>query len=63
MGNLNWDNTPVYTGNLWDHAKWLLYRGGLLIIIEVGSVRIVLSYWLGDLPNKMAASTGSTVVL
>ena len=25
---------PVYNGHPWDHAKWLLYRGGLLI--EVG---------------------------
>ena len=24
----------VYNGHPWDHAKWLLYRGGLLI--EVG---------------------------
>ena len=27
---------PVYNGHPWDHAKWLLYRGGLLI--EVGGV-------------------------
>ena len=26
---------PVYNGHPWDHAEWLLYRGGLLI--EVGS--------------------------
>ena len=25
---------PVYNGHPWDHAKWLLNRGGLLI--EVG---------------------------
>ena len=25
---------PVYNGHPWDHAEWLLYRGGL--IIEVG---------------------------
>ena len=25
---------PVYNSHPWDHAKWLLYRGGLLI--EVG---------------------------
>ena len=27
---------PVYNGHPWDHAKWLLYGGGLLI--EVGGV-------------------------
>ena len=32
---------PVYNSHLWDHAKWLLYRGGLLI--EVGSA---ISGWI-----------------
>ena len=27
---------PVYNSHPWDNAKWLLYRGGLLI--EVGGV-------------------------
>ena len=26
---------PVYNGHPWDHAKWLLYRGGLLIEVTV----------------------------
>ena len=33
---------PVYNGHPWDHAKWLLYRGGLLIEVggALGSYRI-----------------------
>ena len=31
---MNYTVEPVYNCHLWDHAKWLLYRGGLLI--EVG---------------------------
>ena len=59
---------PVHNGHPWDHAKWLLYRGGLLI--EVGTIGgwslglallagIIIE---GDLPYQVAASTGSTVL-
>ena len=47
---------PVYNGHPWDHAKWLLYRGGLLI--EVGGALGL--YWLvyrGDLLSQVAVST------
>ena len=60
---------PVYKGHPWDHAKWLLCRGGLLI--EVGGALGL--YWMDfgtlsginyrdDLPNQVAPSTGSTIV-
>ena len=64
---------PVHNSHPWDHAKWLLYRGGLFIevsgALELHSIYLVdgvwdLSYWLayrGDLPNQVAVSTGSTV--
>ena len=32
--NCDYSGTCLYTGHPWDHAKWLLYRDGLLI--EVG---------------------------
>ena len=60
---------PVYNGHNWDHAKWLLYRGGLLIALGWWCIRIILvdgfnpTGWCieGDLPNQVAVSTGSTV--
>ena len=60
---------PVYNGHPWDHAKWLLYRGGLLIEVDgtLGFSGWILGLILladrGDLPNQVAVSTGSTVLL
>ena len=61
---------PVYNGHPWDHAEWLLYRGGLLI--EVGgaycihgwTLRLILLAGIieGDLPNQVAVSTGYTIL-
>ena len=59
---------PAYRGygHPWDHAEWLLYRGGLLIEVS-GTLRLYLGTcptgWRieGDLPNQVAVSTGSTV--
>ena len=60
---------PVYNSRPWDHAKWLLYGGGLLI--EVGGA-LGLYWWMefgtyptgwhieDDLPKQVAVSTGST---
>ena len=56
----------------WDHAKWLLYRGGLLI--EVGGALGILDcmnfgtyptgwHIEGDLLNQVAISKGTTVLL
>ena len=55
---------PVCNGHTWDHAKWLLNRGGLLI--EVGCINGWSSELAllaeGDLPNQVAVSIGSTVL-
>ena len=57
----------VYKGHPWDHAKWLLYRGSLLI--EVGGALGLMDFgtyptgWHieGDLLSQVAVSTGSTM--
>ena len=61
---------PVYNGHPWDHAKWLFYRGGLLVEVD-GTLGLY--QWMdfgtyptgwyieGDLLSQVAASTGSTV--
>ena len=59
---------PVYNGHPWDHAKWVLNRGGLLIEVG-GALGIVMDFgtyptgWHieGDLSNQVAVSTCSTV--
>ena len=53
------------TSHPWDHAKWLLYRGGPLIEVSAWHIRWMTHptgwYIEGDPPNQVAASTSSTV--